>query len=297
MSNLRLNVTPFSHVQAETDVLGISRPETHQPEGIVCLAVTKRGVQRWQPLHDVSGSIWVQMRDVVEEEMRLLLLESLNRPPPLPTAPTMKCEPARTTMKDFYMALIAKDPKKAKILLTKHTGPNGLNRRVCVNCFQWKGRGQLESRCIHADCPGMCDECYASKAESKCSDTCRVCARTNRRDCPVCLESKPAEEFNPSETCTHHVCFKCCFRAERSGNPIRKCPLCRGVFTTAQNCAPAWQRNSTSHPHSFLDPSGNLTNSSPPWAPTPQLLPDDYTHPLDYMGDDTINQIAASLFQ
>ena len=91
-----------------------------------------------------------------------------------------------------------------------------------------------------------------------------------------------------------HITFasSAAFGPKGPGNPIRKCPLCRGVFTTAQNCAPAWQRNSTSHPHSFLDPSGNLTNSSYSWTPG-----DLDTHPLDYMGDDTINQIAASLFQ
>ena len=41
----------------------------------------------------------------------------------------------------IHGTLLPKTPKKAKILLTKHTGTNGLNRRVCVNCFQWKGRG------------------------------------------------------------------------------------------------------------------------------------------------------------
>ena len=236
MPTLRTNIEPFSQVANGDDILGLSRPTTHQPEGIICLAVTKRGTRRWEPLHDLSGANWVQLRDIIEEEVRVNLLEGLLVPtqspalmvsPDVPSAPSYcvgctewaaRSKHRRTTMKDFYTALYTKDPKAAKLLLRKHTGANGLNRRVCVNCFQWKGRSaQLGPRCIHEDCPGMCDECFGAKAESKCCDTCRVCARKSERDCPVCLETKPADEFNPSETCSHHVCFKCCFRAESEG--------------------------------------------------------------------------------
>ena len=294
MTHLRTNIEPFSQVANGDDILGLSRPTTHQPEGVVCLAVTKRGVRRWEPLHDLSGANWLQLRDIIEEEVRVSLLEGLNRPPPLPTAPSAKCGPPKTTMKDFYTALYAKDPKAAKVLLRKHTGANGLNRRVCVNCFQWKGRSaQLGPRCIHEDCPGMCDECFGAKAESKCCDTCRVCARKSERDCPVCLETKPADEFNPSETCSHHVCFKCCFRAERAGHPIRNCPLCRSSFASCQNYTPTnynmpWPTNTTS-----LSPSGNSAFSSYTW-PTNDLLPPAV---IDHISDDDINRIATALFQ
>ena len=305
MSNLRTNVEPFSRVTVTTDILGLSRPTIHQPEGVVCLAVTKRGLRIWEPLHDLSGANWVQLRDVIEEQVRLKLLEGLNRTrlstlPIAPTAPSYclgctqwaaRSRHRRTTMKDFYTALFAKDPQTAKLLLRKHTGPTGLNRRVCVSCFQWKGLGHLGPRCIHRDCPGMCDECYSAKEESKRGDTCRVCARKDERDCPVCLETKPAEEFNPSETCSHHVCFKCCFRAERSGNPIRSCPLCRQDFAPCQNYAPAWPSNTTG-PTTFSDVSGNITSSTYAWLPND---PDNMA--LDYVSEEDINRIATALFQ
>ena len=304
MPTLRTNIEPFSQVANGDDILGLSRPTAHQPEGIVCLAVTKRGTRRWEPLHDLSGANWLQLRDIIEEEVRVSLLEGLNRPPPLPTAPSAKCGPPKTTMKDFYTALYAKDPKAAKVLLRKHTGANGLNRRVCVNCFQWKGRSaQLGPRCIHEDCPGMCDECFGAKAESKCCDTCRVCARKSERDCPVCLETKPADEFNPSETCSHHVCFKCCFRAERAGHPIRNCPLCRSSFASCQNYTPTnynmpWPTNTTSlspyFGHSGLgNEPGSLLQSFSTWPQNDLATPES----LDHVSDDDINRIATALFQ
>jgi len=56
--------------------------------------------------------------------------------------------------------------------------------------------------------------------------------KDNRKtECCICLETKKGKDFCHSKTCSHSVCYKCYGDAMQSGNPIMKCPLCRGEFT------------------------------------------------------------------
>lgn len=100
-----------------------------------------------------------------------------------------------------------------------------MGRHTCERCLKYVGK--KKKKCIHYECQGMCDTCYATIGE-----TCPVCKKVQTLECPICQEEKTAEHLVDSDTCPHKVCWTCYGKAYKAHAPIDKCPMCRDVFTT-----------------------------------------------------------------
>ena len=85
-------------------------------------------------------------------------------------------------------------------------------------------------KCLHSDCPGMCEKCLDQFEEID-LEKCPACDKEQTIECPICAVTKCSKDFMKSKHCSHGICHKCfadSFRAER---PINKCPLCRATYT------------------------------------------------------------------
>ena len=82
-----------------------------------------------------------------------------------------------------------------------------------------------KQRCLHFECPGMCEECYL-----KLGETCPACHRNQEIDCPICREPKKQKDLHTLNTCHHSVCHKCFTLASLAKKPLLKCPVCRMDF-------------------------------------------------------------------
>ena len=82
-----------------------------------------------------------------------------------------------------------------------------------------------KDRCLHFDCPGMCEDCYM-----KLDETCPACHRKQEIDCPICREPKTKQDLHTLRACHHSVCHKCFTLASLAKKPLLKCPVCRLDF-------------------------------------------------------------------
>ena len=71
----------------------------------------------------------------------------------------------------------------------------------------------------------MCNNC-----SNKIKDTCLVCHKKQKIDCPICLEITDSENLIKSDNCEHSVCSKCYSHAFAKGKPMYACPCCRSQF-------------------------------------------------------------------
>jgi len=61
-------------------------------------------------------------------------------------------------------------------------------------------------------------------------EVCFCCKQKQAIECPICYETKKPSNMVKSDTCAHHICWKCYGQAYKGGNPIKKCPMCRSQF-------------------------------------------------------------------
>jgi len=106
------------------------------------------------------------------------------------------------------------------------TTNSSLTSNLCVECGTFEG---TIKKCIHHDCPGMCETCFDTK-NTPGYDNCSCCNRAQLLMCPVCQEEHRPENMMESESCCHAVCWKCFGQSIQSSRPISACPLCRAVF-------------------------------------------------------------------
>ena len=111
--------------------------------------------------------------------------------------------------------------KRRYITEFKHTI---IGSSTCSVCLHFNNNSSL--LCLHPDCPGMCEECF-----EKMANTCPSCNKEQVLKCPICREDKKPPELAKSQGgCHHYVCYACMGKAYNIGNPIKKCPLCRGSW-------------------------------------------------------------------
>ena len=99
-------------------------------------------------------------------------------------------------------------------------------KSLCTVCHEHTNK---KHKCLHSDCPGMCEKCL-DQFEEIGLEKCPACDKEQTIECPICAVTKCSKDFMKSKHCSHGICHKCfadSFRAER---PINKCPLCRAKF-------------------------------------------------------------------
>jgi len=61
-------------------------------------------------------------------------------------------------------------------------------------------------------------------------EVCFCCKKTQELECPICYETRKVSDMVCGSNCSHRICWKCYGMADRGGNKIKKCPMCRTNF-------------------------------------------------------------------
>ena len=104
-------------------------------------------------------------------------------------------------------------------------------------CSQCLAHGEIV-RCIHNDCPGVCDGCHTEHNLAQddaliLTKTCCACNKKQILTCPICRESHHVSFVNMF-SCRHGVCWRCYAKAFEAKKPLSKCPLCRKKIHSAR---------------------------------------------------------------
>lgn len=93
-----------------------------------------------------------------------------------------------------------------------------------------KLKKQVEKkRCPMEGCPGMCASDF-DEYNPEGFEVCFCCKKTQELECPICYETRKVSDMVCGRNCSHHICWKCYGMANRGGNKIKKCPMCRAKF-------------------------------------------------------------------
>ena len=94
-----------------------------------------------------------------------------------------------------------------------------LGSRICALCSNFDYN---KKKCIHFNCPGMCEDCYNNMG-----DMCPLCKKEQKIECPICQETKTSEKICILKNCRHPICYKCFTESAMAKKLIKKCPICR----------------------------------------------------------------------
>jgi hypothetical protein len=99
-------------------------------------------------------------------------------------------------------------------------------KNVCTGCGKFCNEMK---KCVHLDCTGMCKVCFDKTNELE-FEVCGCCEQKQELQCPICQDTHPVNNMIKSETCCHHVCYKCFGMSIKTSRPLANCPMCRSVF-------------------------------------------------------------------
>ena len=110
---------------------------------------------------------------------------------------------------------LSETPKRVENLF------NTINENFCKGCYKMCVK---KFKCIHFDCPGMCQECIQQVTSTK---ECPACKKPQILTCPICIEQWNVRSCKILN-CGHGICYKCCNRKwNEMGEGIIICPQCR----------------------------------------------------------------------
>ena len=182
-------------------------------------------VWRWIPFEELDAVNFIKYREKITQGIKELQSIRRSMPPPYPRqhiiykAPPME----RALLEHIFNYHLTKREKKRYIEEFSNTIIASQNCSGCLGVVL-----DEKKKCLHYNCPGMCDICYEEMG-----DKCPICKKTQVATCPICKEDKPTVDLchhannKHFARCGHPVCWHCMGKAYVSGHPIVKCPLCR----------------------------------------------------------------------
>jgi hypothetical protein len=190
--------------------------------GVPCLNIEKRGMYYWEPLTSLSSVNWKLYRGMINSSLEKYVENANKKYKEIIIKERENLEQTKTLFYKLYQNLSI--PEKKTFL--KENKNTWLAKETCPVCLK---KSIKKNKCVHHDCCGMCDECFADKLDEE--HKCKACKKTQNIQCPICFDEKPLEEMCKSNKCVHYVCWSCFGKAFHSGNPLYKCPCCRDQFT------------------------------------------------------------------
>lgn len=204
---------------------------TNGRESVIC--IKSYGSYSWEPLEFISAANWMRHREKISKQIPYLsstmhIAETLQI--------TQKREELQKKINADYEVKRAKDTMIRSLcdILTEEQRFQWLkeheefNKTVCIDCGQY-APCLIKHKCIHLDCPGMCLRCYNTKNPEG-FETCACCNQKQELTCPICQDTHTLENMVKSDSCGHHVCWKCFGMSIKSTRPLSHCPLCRDIF-------------------------------------------------------------------
>ena len=101
-------------------------------------------------------------------------------------------------------------------------------RKTSKELAKWKKICKKKT-CVMDGCPGM----YTGDFDyfnPEGFEVCFCCKKTQELECPICYETQKVSDMVCGSNCSHRICWKCYGMADRGGNKIEKCPMCRANF-------------------------------------------------------------------
>ena len=190
-------------------------------EGTACIAIKLYGSVVWQPMSHVSSSSWTRIRDQAATSIKQKLPNQEKRE----KANLNKV--IHEEHKSYFYELFNKMPTSEKREFIKSHKNSLILKNICVVCMNI---ATDTKKCIHHNCPGMCNNCWAD-FEKKESCNCPACNQPQELMCPCCQEMKNKDQLiHASGGCGHAICWSCYGKAFHAKRPIFDCPMCRGEF-------------------------------------------------------------------
>lgn len=193
-----------------------------------CVCIKNYGNFTWFPLEAISATNWMKYRNQIVQNLQHQRVCSSDEQRELKELRKQKkfISESQRMIRELYKGLSI-DEKKIFIKTHQDTY---MGRHTCEICLEYIDK---KKKCIHHDCHGMCEKCFAALNE-----ICPVCKKTQKITCPICQDTKTAADLADSDSCHHKVCWKCYGKAYKAHAPIDKCPLCRDIFTLPPSAPP-----------------------------------------------------------
>ena len=181
-------------------------------EPVMC--IKKYDTYQWELLDELSAANWRQYRSHFSQSCKHSFALIANQ----------KLSEKMPECSDVLISLIKTlTPKQRNEWL--EANPT-YKKKFCVDCGEFNSEIK---KCVHSDCPGMCAKCFDKKNKEG-FETCACCHKKQELTCPICFADHPVENMVKSETCCHHVCWKCFGLSVKSTRPLADCPMCRARF-------------------------------------------------------------------
>jgi hypothetical protein len=141
---------------------------------VIC--IRKYGSFEWERMVTLSGANWRQYRDAISSSTTKMF-EELSRD---------ALEPQNNDMLTSLIKTLT--PKQRDEWLRENPE---YKKKFCTDC------GEFDSdikKCIHHDCPGMCEKCFDKKNKEG-FETCTCCNKKQELTCPICQEEHSVENM------------------------------------------------------------------------------------------------------
>ena len=187
---------------------------------VICINVENSW--RWVPFHELPAPAFIKYRDQISAYMgRLQSRARSNYAAAGATRHTihLPAPDERAFLKMLFNNHLEDHERRRYIVEFSHTI---IGESHCAGCLKLTLNDKV--KCMHYDCPGMCEECA-----TQIGDSCPICEKAQIVTCPICKDEKKKGEigFAPSG-CGHAVCWACMGKAYQvNAQGLRKCPQCR----------------------------------------------------------------------
>jgi len=170
-------------------------------------------IKRWQnlefmPLDELSAAHWMRHREAIANFYK-------------PPGESEEKEEANNSLVTSLLETLSVVQRKQWV--TKNPQ---YKEKICLECGCFN---PTKKKCIHHDCPGMCETCFNKKNKTGFTK-CACCGQKQEMTCPCCQEDFKPEDMVKGENCDHRICWACFGRSVKTSRPLSHCPMCRCVF-------------------------------------------------------------------
>lgn len=184
------------------------------------ICIKQEGEWRWVPFKELDSDNFLLYKNTISDYIKSI--QSQVRGQETRVDRIVINQPSDSElalMRQLFNNYLTRQEKRRFIMEYSHTI---LGKGTCYLCLNV---AKTKSKCLHFDCPGMCEVCY-----EKIDDHCPTCNKKQTINCPICKDVMEKDNIGKGENCHHYVCWTCLGKAYQGGTPITKCPLCRKAW-------------------------------------------------------------------
>ena len=174
---------------------------------VPAICIKRWGNLEFMPLDELSAAHWMRHREAIA---------NFSKPP----VQSEEKEANNSLVTSLLETLSAVQRKQ---WVTKNPQ---YKEKICLECGCFN---PMKKKCIHHDCPGMCETCFNKKNKTGFT-TCACCGQKQEMTCPCCQEDFKPDDMVKGENCDHRICWACFGRSVKTSRPLSHCPMCRCVF-------------------------------------------------------------------